>query len=37
MVSPAVAGPEISMKVGDQVIVDGYMAKDGSNLANAEI
>jgi hypothetical protein len=24
-----------SMKSGDQVIVDGYMAKDGSNLANA--
>jgi hypothetical protein len=24
-----------SMKTGDQVIVDGYMAKDGSNLANA--
>src|SRR6204780_671757 len=24
-----------SMKVGDQVLVDGYMAKDGSNLANA--
>jgi hypothetical protein len=24
-----------SMKAGDQVIVDGYMAKDGSNLANA--
>src|SRR5579863_3324132 len=24
-----------SMKIGDVVIVDGYMAKDGSNLANA--
>ena len=24
-----------SMKPGDQVVVDGYMAKDGSNLANA--
>ena len=24
-----------SMKVGDQIIVDGYVAKDGSNLANA--
>jgi hypothetical protein len=24
-----------SMKEGDKVIVDGYMAKDGSNLANA--
>jgi hypothetical protein len=25
-----------SMKTGDQVVVDGYMAKDGSNLANAK-
>ncbi len=25
-----------SMKEGDQVIVEGYMAKDGSNLANAK-
>jgi hypothetical protein len=24
-----------SMKAGDQIVVDGYMAKDGSNLANA--
>jgi hypothetical protein len=24
-----------SMKPGDQIIVDGYLAKDGSNLANA--
>src|ERR1035438_2112068 len=24
-----------SMKVGDQIIVDGYVAKEGSNLANA--
>ena len=24
-----------SMKPGDEVIVDGYLAKDGSNLANA--
>jgi hypothetical protein len=25
-----------SMKPGDEVLVDGYMAKDGSNLANAK-
>jgi len=25
-----------SMKAGDQVVVQGYMAKDGSNLANAK-
>ena len=24
-----------SMRIGDQIIADGYMAKDGSNLANA--
>jgi uncharacterized protein DUF6152 len=24
-----------SMKAGDEVVVDGYLAKDGSNLANA--
>jgi hypothetical protein len=24
------------MKPGDEVLVDGYMAKDGSNLANAK-
>ncbi len=26
-----------SMKVGDQVIVEGYLAKDGSKLANAKM
>jgi hypothetical protein len=25
-----------SMKTGDQIMVDGYLAKDGSNLANAK-
>jgi hypothetical protein len=25
-----------SLKMGDQVIVEGYLAKDGSNLANAK-
>jgi hypothetical protein len=25
-----------SMKAGDQIMVDGYLAKDGSNLANAK-
>src|SRR6266478_9991150 len=24
-----------SMKIGDQVVIDGFSAKDGSNLANA--
>ena len=25
-----------SMKVGDEIVVEGYLARDGSNLANAK-